>query len=717
MLMRNLDHPLRIVLLIIALLCASIAIADDFVIDGIYYYTSQQDYFGNQTDEFAIACYCDKNCSNLVIPNVVTSNGRTYSVKEIRGFDDNSSIINVVIGDSVQMIRAFDNCPNLSTLTIGKSVRVIHGFDNCNIKKLIYKADNLEVFNYYYGFPFRDLEQVEICDNVETLPYYFCNETKISQVVIPASIKKIENAFNDCINLTSVTIFSPHVAISYAFRNCSNLRNAAFTSSTKRVELDDYSFYRCGFDVLTIPASIIKIGNGCFTGCSNLQSIKVVDGNQYYDSRDNCNAIINTETNKLLAGCMNTVIPNSVSEIGASAFSYCSNLTNIDIPYSVMKIGPSAFGNCNNLTNIELPESVKEINGSFHDTGLRSVVIPNSVKVISDGVLHGIGEIHGAFANCKQLTSVIIGDSVEFIDAETFLGCESLTDIKFSEEVKIVVGGDYGHGQGTFLGTPWYENQPDGMVYIGRAAYHYLGTMPQGTEFCLQEGTISISDDAFSNYDTKDHDCSGLTGIVFPKSLRWIGADALSYCQQLTEIEIPDSVIMLSRGAFNNCIGLKNVTIGKGLKVIEAYAFGGCENLTSVTCLATSPPMMKKLDDYPYNYILSNGQDDENIDWDDTDNCFDENTYTNATLYVPKGYENAYRSANGWKKFIHIVGITVSAGASDVNGDGEVNIADINNMVDAILSGDNDKTFDVNGDGEIGIADINEIVQTILGSN
>ena len=97
--------------------------------------------------------------------------------------------------------------------------------------------------------------------------------------------------------------------------------------------------------------------------------------------------------------------------------------------------------------------------------------------------------------------------------------------------------------------------------------------------------------------------------------------------------------------------------------------------------------------------------------------CFDEDNYTNAVLLVPNGSEAAYMSADNWKKFIHILGIDVSTDACDVNGDGVVNISDLNNVVNDILSGKSDPAMDVNGDGSVNISDINIIVQTILTSN
>jgi hypothetical protein len=88
--------------------------------------------------------------------------------------------------------------------------------------------------------------------------------------------------------------------------------------------------------------------------CGNLASIVIEEGNEVYDSRDNCNAIIETATNTLIAGCKNTIIPNSVTSIGEDAFYGCSGLTSITIPNSVTSIGNEAFKNCSGLTQVTL---------------------------------------------------------------------------------------------------------------------------------------------------------------------------------------------------------------------------------------------------------------------------------------------------------------------------------------------------------------------------
>jgi len=119
---------------------------------------------------------------------------------------------------------------------------------------------------------------------------------------------------------------------------------------------------------------------------------------------------------------------------------------------------------------------------------------------------------------------------------------------------------------------------------------------------------------------------------------------------------------------------------------------------TKIYCLATTPPFIESAID----------------SYSDEEECFDERVYTEAVLFVPKGSEVAYMLADKWKRFIHIVGIDVNVGVCDVNGDGEVNIADINNVVNAIMNSNHDETFDANKDGEINIADINMIVQAII---
>ena len=181
------------------------------------------------------------------------------------------------------------------------------------------------------------------------------------------SVTSIGNyAFYYCSGLTSVTIGNSVTSIGNgAFWGCSGLTSITIPNSV--TSIGNYAFSGCsGLTSVTIPNSVTSIGTDAFSGCSGLTSIKVATNNSKYDSRDNCNAIVETATNALIGGCKNTVIPNSVTSIGDCAFAYCEGLTSIDIPNSVTSIGFQAFKDCSGLTSVTIPNSVTSIgSGAF----------------------------------------------------------------------------------------------------------------------------------------------------------------------------------------------------------------------------------------------------------------------------------------------------------------------------------------------------------------
>ncbi|MBQ6166217.1 MAG: leucine-rich repeat domain-containing protein [Muribaculaceae bacterium] len=214
----------------------------------------------------------------------------------------------------------------------------------------------------------------------------------------------------------------------YAFAYCSGLISIEIPNSVTSISV--YAFKDCsGLTSVSIGNSVTKIDEFAFQGCSGLTSIVVVSGNPTYDSRNNCNAIIETTGNKLILGCKNTTIPNSVTTIGSSAFSGCSGLTSIDIPNSVTSIGRFAFSSCG-LTSIDIPNSVTSISSDafWGCSGLTSINIPNSITEIG----------HGMFLGCIGLTSITIPNSVTSIGVEAFSSCSGLTSIAFPNSITTI---------------------------------------------------------------------------------------------------------------------------------------------------------------------------------------------------------------------------------------------------------------------------------------
>ena len=297
---------------------------------------------------------------------------------------------------------AFSNCSSLTSIEIPNSVTSIghHAFSGCT-----------------------GLTSIEIPNSVTSLngsAFSYC--TGLTSIDIPNSVTSIgNNVFEYCSGLTSIEIPNSLTSIgSNVFSYCTGLTSIEIPNSV--TSIGNYAFSGCtGLTSIEIPNSVTSISSTVFQYCSGLEQIIVDEGNTVYDSRENCNAIINTSTNALVVGCKNTVILNSVTSIGNYAFSYCTGLTSIEIPNSVTSIGNYAFSGCTGLTSIEIPNSVTSIGNYvfYYCTGLTTIEIPNSVISIEVWT----------FANCTGLTSIEIPNSVTSIGGYAFYNCESLESV------------------------------------------------------------------------------------------------------------------------------------------------------------------------------------------------------------------------------------------------------------------------------------------------
>ncbi len=297
------------------------------------------------------------NC--VVIRNGVTSIGDG-------AFKGCTGLTSVTIPDSVTGIGygAFYGCPGLTSITIPDSVTSIGGsaFSGCTGLTSITIPDSV---TWIYGGTF-----------------YGC--TGLTSVTIPNSVTWIDNfTFYGCTGLTSVTIPD----------SVTSIGNGAFDSCTRLTSI-------------TIPDSVTSIGVSAFAYCTGLTSITVSGGNKKFDSRNNCNGIIETAYNTLISGCKNTDIPDSVTRIGDRAFYGCTGLTTITIPNSVTSIGVSAFWGCTGLTSITIPDSVTSIGASaFADcTGLASVCFMGDAPVVNWKTFQTYDEESYAFINIPGLT-------------------------------------------------------------------------------------------------------------------------------------------------------------------------------------------------------------------------------------------------------------------------------------------------------------------------
>ena len=215
--------------------------------------------------------------------------------------------------------------------------------------------------------------------------------------------------------------------------NVTSIKETAFFRNTELVSVTlPNSITNIGFNAfsecsklqsITISKSVTNIGEGILSHCAALKTIIVDKDNKVYDSRNNCNAIIHTETNELIQGCQNTIIPNTVTRIGSHAFFGMASLTSIDIPNSVTSIGDSAFGQCG-LTTLTIPNSVLYL-GDYVFTGniyLKSITLSESLKDIQTW----------AFQSCVELESVTIPASVESIEWNSFISCYNLKSLYFN---------------------------------------------------------------------------------------------------------------------------------------------------------------------------------------------------------------------------------------------------------------------------------------------
>ena len=334
--------------------------------------------------------------------------------------------------------------------------------------------------------------------------------------------------------------------------------------------ISSHAFNGCsGLTSVTIPNSVTFIGVGAFSGCSGLTSINVASDNSVYDSRMNCNAIIKTASNELVAGCKKTIIPNSVTSISNEAFKGCSGLTSVNIPNSVTSIGEYAFSGCSGLTSVTIPNSVTSIGNNVFNgcSSLTSVNIPNSVTAIGNGAFDGCSGLTAvnipnsvttignfAFANCSALSSINLPNSITDLGSSVFDYCFALTSVTLPENITVIKQGTFYHCTGLTSVTI-----PEHVTEIHLDAFNGCTSL---TSITIPNSVTSIGNSAFEG-------CSGLTSLIIPNSVTEIGDYAFCWCSGLTSVNIPNSVTSIGNKAFSDCNSLISVTIENGTNTLS----------------------------------------------------------------------------------------------------------------------------------------------------
>ena len=348
---------------------------------------------------------CCRSLTSVTIGNSVESIGDS-------AFEGCDGLASIMIGNSVIGIGdgAFRSCRNLTSITIPNSVTNIgySAFEYCDGLTSVHISDIAAWCNIFFGNAFsnplylaqhlflngEEIKDLVFPNSVKSIRYFaFLGCSHLTSITIPISVKSIAiPAFDGCWDLTTIVVEEGNTK--YDSRNNCNAiietssnrliagcKNATIPNSVKIIGHD--AFRSCnGLTSITIPNSVTFIGDFAFSECWDLTSIVVEEGNIRYDSRHECNAIIETLSNKLIVGCKNTTIPNSVKSIETNAFAYCSGLISVAIPNSVTSIGSSAFEGCDGLTSITIPNSVIRIGDRvfLYCDNLKEVIIPKGTR-------------------------------------------------------------------------------------------------------------------------------------------------------------------------------------------------------------------------------------------------------------------------------------------------------------------------------------------------
>jgi hypothetical protein len=582
-----------------------------------------------------------RNCSaltSITIPANITVIGE-------EAFAGCSSLTSIVFPENVKEIggSAFLLCKNLASVTIPSNIESIgaSAFTSCSKLKTVTidsEAIAAKTYNNTNNFATifgTNVEEYIFGNNVSKIGKYACyNSTGLATVTLPTSVTVIDDcAFQNCSNLSAVTIPASVTVIGErVFQNCTKLEDINVPESVTRI--GRFAFAATGW-YISQPANMLV-----YAGKMAYSYKGIIPEGTLLVFEDGTIGIAD-EAFKGSTGLAAAIMPSSMKYIGASAFAGCSNMSSVSLPNGLKTIGSDAFSKTA-LLFLTIPEGVESIESSTFSgcASLTNVTFASSVKSIGAN----------AFDNCIGLTAINLPNGLTAIGNEAFAGCAALAEISIPENLACI-------GNNAFNNTPWFDALDDGLIYAGKVAYKYKGTMPRNAKIEIEEGTLGIAGGAFDGL-------ANLVAITIPASLTNIGELAFNKCsnlktlnisdlsawcriafeastaqpltlthqltlngQKITNLVIPSDVTEILKNTFSGCTDLTTVTIHEYVKSVGSYAFANCNKITDVYC-------------YP-------------VDVPETDaDAFTGVAQDKVRLTVPNNSIEKYRSHDVWGKFM-----------------------------------------------------------------
>ena len=437
------------------------------------------------------------------------------------------------------------------------------------------------------------IKAVTIKDKLANIgAYAFSGCTSLNSVNISKKVTKIgDNAFENCTNLTDV--YYAGTQGDWNGVNKGN-ENGCLTNAS-------ISYCICGATGNEANVKWALDDNGILTisGSGAMEGYYAMDYTPWYTNRENIQIV---------------VIENGVTNIGAYAFSDCTNLTSVTIPDSVTSIGDDAFKNCTNLTDVhysgtkaqwdkvEGKDSLNSATLHYHcgataDDNVYWALVGGTLTISGSGNMrdYSITKLGEISSNYAKIRTAVIENGVTNVGACTFFGCVDLTSVTVPKSVTKVGTNAFGLCKSltdvyyTGTKTEWNNVNGKGSLYSATLHYHCGATDDDNVYWALVDNTLIISGSgAMKNYVMKFIEApwysyrTTIKTVTIENGVTVIGKQAFYDCANLKSVTIPNSVTSIGDSAFQNCTNLTSVTIPDSVKTVNLYAFYSCAGLTTI---------------------------------------------------------------------------------------------------------------------------------------